>query len=88
MRPNHDELVLDEELGELVQPAGFGYAWRDCYLRDDVGDIDEAHVVPIGDSSRHVLCEDCPCRPQMNSDGVWLHRAWDGREAAENGRTQ
>lgn len=81
MRPDPDDLVQDQDTGELIQPAGFGWRWRDYHL---VTDEDyAAHVVPLGDSRPHMLAETCPCRPQMNDAGVWLHRAWDGREAKE-----
>lgn len=81
MRRDPDALEQRDD-GVLVQPAGFGYRWRDYYLTSSDDEF-AAHVVPVGDSRPHLLTEDCPCRPQMNSAGVWLHRAWDRREMKE-----
>lgn len=77
------ELVEDED-GELWMERGFANTWADVYA--DHGEDFEAHVMPVGDTGSHVAAEDCPCCPQMNYDGVWMHRAYDDREAYEEKR--
>lgn len=49
----------------------------------------QAHIVPVNDIEQHKLGEDCPCCPDedVQHPDVWVHNAWDGREAHyEHGR--
>ena len=49
----------------------------------------QAHVVPVNDMHMHKLCEHCPCQSDedFQQPDVWVHKAWDGREAHyERGR--
>jgi hypothetical protein len=80
------ELECDPDTGELWANAGFDYGW-DCVVVHDPETI-HAHILPIGDTGSHVCAEDCPCCPQMDHEGVWQHRAYDGREAYDTGKAK
>ena len=73
------QLYEDDETGELWTKDGFSNQWGFTVIEDD--ETAEAHVFPCGDTGAHVMAEDCPCAPQMDDNGVWIHRAYDDREA-------
>jgi len=56
---------------------GFGHEWFTFGWED--GETEEAHVIPCGDTGGHAASSDCKCEPWMDTDGSWVHRAFDGR---------
>jgi hypothetical protein len=41
------------------------------------------HVLPVGDIKYHSAQEICPCHPTETEPRLWVHNAWDNREAKE-----
>jgi len=41
------------------------------------------HVMPVGDTEIHAGQACCDCKPTEVEPGVWVHHAWDCREARE-----
>ena len=52
------------------------------------------HVIPGNDFRKHILSEDCWCKPErideadLVGDNAWSHNALDGREQYEEGILQ
>ena len=42
------------------------------------------HVYPVGDCRPHELTQGCWCKPELK-DGIYVHKALDGREQYESG---
>ena len=52
-------------------------------MHDVDEELEEYHVVPIGDLKDHVCSEHCWCEPKMDPDGdglIYIHNSLDGRE--------
>lgn len=44
---------------------------------------DDAQVIPVSDSRKHILSEKCWCKPTMTENGVLIHNSTDKRENYE-----
>jgi len=44
--------------------------------------MNKKHVIPLNDSREHAVSGECPCHP-LHVDGIYVHHAWDVREAME-----
>jgi hypothetical protein len=42
------------------------------------------HIVPTGDSIKHLTSIRCPCNPVEEYPGLFVHKAMDGREDFED----
>lgn len=45
------------------------------------------HVYPVSDLIGHQMSLECPCAPNVNDDGIVVHRSLDGRELDEQAAT-
>lgn len=44
------------------------------------------HIIPVNDLKPHNLESTCDCQPRLlmeNNEMIFVHSAWDGREAVE-----
>lgn len=79
------ELHWSEEYGAWMHLAGFDNGWYSLPIwTETYGSV--YHAFPAGDRSAHVLSEDCPCRPVLDANGVFLHRSYDQRELFDTKR--
>lgn len=60
-----------------------GWTVWECSADEHLGEL---HVTPDYDERQHELAQECRCRPQMDHEGVWVHRAFDQRDLYEEGR--
>ncbi len=69
----------------LVQPKAARLGW--AALTVSVNGTMQFHQVPINDTRPHQLAETCTCgvAEDHEVDGVYVHKAWDNREAYERG---
>ena len=47
---------------------------------------DDIHIIPLGDLHEHIVGTNCPCEPKIEVEGevlIYIHNAWDHREAVE-----
>lgn len=49
---------------------------------------DEVHVIPDDDDKSHECSEECPCSPDEDEPGFFIHNSFDQREDFENGRRE